>query len=79
MKYLIVLVVVLVAFWVWRNNRREEREDRQRTGSTSNQPPKLEDMVSCPVCSVHLPAAEAVPGRRGTLYCSAGHRQQAEG
>jgi uncharacterized protein len=75
-KYLIVLVVVLVAFWVWRNNRQTERDDQQRTRA-ARQPPKLEDMVSCPVCSVHLPAADAVAGRNG-LYCSVNHRQQAE-
>ncbi|MDP3139153.1 MAG: PP0621 family protein, partial [Burkholderiaceae bacterium] len=37
-----------------------------------------EDMVSCPVCDLHLPRAEAVVGNKG-LYCSADHRRQAEG
>ena len=80
MKFLIVLLVVLVGVFVWRNNRRTDRVERER--NTPKRPtgqPKIEDMVSCPVCALHLPAADAVAGARGTLYCSVGHRQQAEG
>ncbi len=76
MKYLLVLVVVLVAVWLWRNNRRIEKQDRQAPA-----PPKPlatpEDMVRCPVCSVHLPRADALPGPDGRLYCCQEHRQQA--
>lgn len=81
MKFLIVLLVVLVGVFIWRNNRRSERVERnQRTAQrTPAEPPKLEDMVSCPVCALHLPAADALPGRTGAWYCSASHRQQAEG
>jgi uncharacterized protein len=84
-KFLIVLLVVLVGVFIWRSNRRSERVERNeraaRTASrpTPSKPPQLEDMVSCPVCALHLPAADAVPGRSGALYCSAGHRQQVEG
>ena len=75
MKYLLVLGIVLIAVYIWRANRRAER--RPPTG-TPTAPPSTQDMVRCPVCALHLPAADAVSGQRGR-YCSSEHRQQAEG
>lgn len=75
MKYLLVLGIVLIAVYVWRANRRGEH--RPPAGAPP-QPPSVHDMVRCPVCSLHLPAADAVSGQRGR-YCSAEHRQQVEG
>lgn len=76
MKYLLVLAVVVVAFYIWRNNRREELGARQPP-----QPPRPGapvTMVACRVCGTHLPQSEAVQGREG-LYCSQEHRQRIEG
>lgn len=74
MKYLLVLAVVLVAAWIWRNNRRIEQQERP----PPKQPlPAPQDMVSCPVCSVHLPRGEALPGPDGRLYCCQEHRLRA--
>ena len=75
MKYLLVLVVVLVAVWLWRNSRRIERQERQAPAPPKPLAPP-EDMVRCPVCSVHLPRADALPGPDGRLYCCQEHRQQ---
>jgi uncharacterized protein len=71
MKYLIVIVLVLALIWFVRNNRRgaDRRDDKP--------PPALgdpQDMVRCPVCSVHLPRIDALPGGDGKLYCCADHR-----
>lgn len=77
MKYLLVLAVVVVAFYIWRNNRREELASRQRPP----QPPRPGapvTMVACRVCGTHLPQSEAIQGREG-LYCSQEHRQRIEG
>jgi uncharacterized protein len=76
MKYLLVLAIVLVALWYWRNSRRD--------GKPRNSPPPRaqaapQDMVQCPVCSVHLPRADALPGPDGQLYCCAEHRLRAGG
>lgn len=79
MKYLLVLAVVTVAFWIWRNNRRTDAAERAR-----QQPPPRADaagpiaMVACRTCGTHLPHTEAVQGREGS-YCSAEHRQRLEG
>ena len=78
MKYLLLIVVLFVAYSWWRNARlRDERESRPPPPA----PPKgsPQEMVSCPVCGVHLPRSEAVPGVGGALYCSNEHRLRAGG
>jgi uncharacterized protein len=80
MKYLLVFAVLAVAFWVWRNNRQNAKVEAKKSppadpsSSTAMQP---QAMLQCAVCGVHLPAADAVVGRKGS-YCSAAHRQQLE-
>lgn len=79
MKYLVLLVVVLVAYMLWRNARLAERSGRD---APPPHPPGAggpQDMVSCPVCQLHLPRSEAVPGKDGALYCSQEHRLLAGG
>ncbi len=80
MKYLLVLAVVLVAFWIWRNNRLPHRSDAsERPARPRPQAPSAPDeMVACRHCGVHLPRADAVRGALG-LYCGHEHRRLAEG
>ncbi len=73
MKYLLVLVVVLVAVYVWRGNRK----DNAPTRPARRKPGTPQDMVQCATCSVHLPQAEALPGPGG-FYCSDEHRLRAQ-
>jgi uncharacterized protein len=81
MKYLLVLAVVAVAFWVWRNNRQNAKGESKKppsahpSKSTAVQP---QPMLQCAACGVHLPAADALAGRKGS-YCSAAHQKQLEG
>jgi uncharacterized protein len=74
MKYLLVLAVVLVAVWVWRNNRQLDRTapPPRRTARRTPTP-----MVACLHCGTHLPEHEAIQGPRG-VYCCAEHRRQHE-
>jgi len=78
MKYLLVLAVVLAVIWFVRNHRRREAEPKKETPPRQDALAQPQDMVRCPVCSLHLPRAEAVPGRDGRLYCCADHRLRAE-
>lgn len=76
MKYLLVIAVILVAFWVWRNNRQSDstaRESRpsKRSGTT------MVRMVECRHCGTHLPETEALQGSTG-WYCSSDHRRRQE-
>ncbi|WBY03739.1 PP0621 family protein [Ramlibacter tataouinensis] len=70
MKYLLVLAVLAIAYLLWRGAR------TRAIGRQSKGPAALpQDMVRCPVCSLHLPRPDAVPGASGRLYCSAEHRR----
>jgi uncharacterized protein len=77
MKYLLLFALLFVAWLLWRNARvRDDSAGSRRPGAPPADP---QEMVSCPVCGVHLPRADAVPGARGILYCSPEHRQRAGG
>jgi uncharacterized protein len=78
MKYLLVMALVLVVFWIWRHNREAERRETPvrppaspKTGAAATQ------IVACKVCGVHLPQSEALIGNRG-IYCSDAHRREAQ-
>jgi len=76
MKYLLLFAVLYVAYLLWRNARiRDAGEARPGRGQAAGP----QEMVSCPVCGVHLPRSEAVPGQGGLLYCSNEHRLRAGG
>ena len=76
MKYLIVLVVIAVAIWLWRRNRRDGPDE----GGAAPPPPPLgtpHAMVRCAHCGLHLPATDAIAGPGDRIYCSAAHRNAA--
>ncbi|WP_291009700.1 PP0621 family protein [Hydrogenophaga sp.] len=76
MKYLLVIAVVLVAFYVWRSGRQAER---QAPPPRARKPlPKPGIMVACKECGTHLPESESISGRLGP-YCCPEHREQREG
>ena len=77
MKYLLLFAVLFVAYMLWRNAR--VRDDRETSSRRPPPPANPQEMVSCPVCGLHLPRSEAVPGQRGILYCSNEHRLRAGG
>jgi uncharacterized protein len=76
MKYLVLLAVVLVVLWFLRNSRRggPSRDQAPPPGAPAAKP---QDMVECPVCLVHLPRSDALPGPDGQFYCCAEHRLRA--
>lgn len=72
-KLLLLIAVLGVAYLLWRAAR---LSDASRQGGTKPEA-RPQDMVSCPVCSVHLPRGDAVAGADGRLYCSQEHRLRA--
>ena len=74
MKFLLVLAVVLIAFWIWRSSRRDRKPPPGKPGADEV---KTIEMVRCEVCGVHCPKADSVAGKLG-LYCTVQHRNQAE-
>ena len=77
MRFLLLLVTALIGVWLWRSHREGDEKLRGNT-PPAQPPPRLENMVRCSVCSVHVPKTDAVVGQRG-LYCCAEHRRRAEG
>lgn len=72
MKYLVLIAVLLVVYLLWRSKRGASERGMSRGAGPA--PALPQDMVRCPVCSLHLPRAEALPGAQGRLYCSQEHR-----
>jgi len=68
MKYLLVLLVVGVAIWLWRRSRHSPAPGRSEQVPGQHQPPR--GMIQCTVCGVHLPGDEAVGQVGGGLGCS---------
>jgi uncharacterized protein len=73
MKYLLILVILMAAIFIWRNNRKTAATLRKADEARS----KTVDMLPCRWCSVHFPALEAERGKHGS-YCSVAHRLKAE-
>lgn len=80
MKYLVLFGILLVIYLIWRHTRVDRGDDSDHAAPPPARPPAgaPQDMVQCPVCSVHLPRGDAVTGSNGLLYCSNEHRLRAE-
>ena len=74
MKFILVIAVVLVAFYVWRSSRIARRPP---PAAPRSDPAKVVEMASCDLCGVHCAVNDLVVGRRGA-YCTTQHRAQAE-
>ncbi|MFN8956222.1 MAG: PP0621 family protein [Burkholderiales bacterium] len=73
MKYLIWLLVVLVAVWAFKRSRKA----KDASASPAKPSKRPSNMVSCAHCGLHLPQDEAVIGEKD-VYCSTEHRTAAE-
>lgn len=69
MKYLVLLIVVVVAVGLWRSRRAIE------TPTQTAAPALPQDMLACAHCGVHVPAAEALV-ESGRVFCSPEHARQ---
>ena len=77
MKFLVLIIIVMAVVWFIRNNRRDDGRGSDTKQPRHGRPPGApQDMVQCPICSVHLPRTDALPGPDGRLYCCADHRQR---
>jgi uncharacterized protein len=76
-KLLLLVAAVFAVIWFMRGARLSQQRDGPPARGAA--PPPPQDMVECPVCRVHLPRTDALPGPGGQLYCCAEHRQRAGG
>ncbi|RGE45949.1 hypothetical protein DZC30_06655 [Comamonas testosteroni] len=76
MKYLLVLLVVVIAIGIWRSKRRVSGASsaaQSATRTTALNKPQA--MVECVHCGLHLPQKDAVADAQGRFFCSTEHRQ----
>ena len=71
MKFLVLLLVLGVAYMVWRGKRVESKKAPPKPA----QLPAPQEMLACARCGVHLPRSEALTHGSRT-YCCAEHQQQ---
>ncbi len=71
MKYLVLLVVLVVAFGIWRSRRAPDASDKKPSPSPLALP---QDMLACAHCGIHIPQAEALM-LGNQAYCCAEHRR----
>lgn len=69
MKYLIVVLVVVIAVWLMLRDRKRQPPAQPRKGHGAT--PAA--MVQCMHCGVHLPRSDATLDHRGA-FCSEAHR-----
>jgi uncharacterized protein len=75
MKYLVLLVVLVIAIGVWRHRRVPQSSERSEHPST---PALAQEILACSRCGVHIPRSEALMlGEHA--YCSAEHRRLGPG
>ena len=74
MKYLLVILVLVVAWMMGSRGRGNAAPPpptrRHRTGDGAAR----EQMLACAHCGVHLPQSEAVNDAAGRPYCGEAHR-----
>ena len=69
MKYLLLALVIVVVYGLYRAHKRKAGRSSWRAGGAA-----AEDMVRCAQCGVHLPRSESL--MNGELfYCTPEHRR----
>ena len=77
MKYLILLVLLAVLFFMLGARRRTGADEPAARKPQPPAPAKPQAMLRCAECGMHLPADEALPGKGG-VFCGAAHRNAFE-
>ncbi|CAM4044052.1 PP0621 family protein [Paracidovorax anthurii] len=72
MKYLVLFLVLAIAFWAWRGQRGARMQQEGHARRRGIAPPQ--DMVPCAHCGVHLPRQGAV-AHAGLHYCGPEHQR----
>jgi uncharacterized protein len=69
LKYLLLVLGLFLAYWIFKAYRATRRGDRVPTGAR-----ETEDMVRCAQCGVHLPRSESLMSGQA-FYCTPEHRR----
>ena len=69
MKYLLLVLVFIVAYWIFKAYSAARRGGRFQTRAGDP-----EDMVRCAQCGVHVPRSESLMSGQA-FYCTPEHRR----
>jgi uncharacterized protein len=77
LKLLLVVVVLVVAAWLWIGRRRPPGAPPAAKPPARPEAPKAtQTMLACAHCGVHLPQGDALMDAAGRPYCNEAHRLQ---
>ena len=78
-KFIVLLVVVFLIVWLVRGGRpgRAAPPAPSAAPPPANAPATPDTIVACAHCGLHLPKADALPGRGG-VFCGEAHRSAFE-
>jgi uncharacterized protein len=81
-KFIVLLVVVFLIVWLVRGGRPGRAAPPAPSPPSSpptpaNAPATPDTIVACAHCGLHLPKADALPGRGG-VFCGEAHRSAFE-
>ncbi|MFN6997207.1 MAG: PP0621 family protein, partial [Aquincola tertiaricarbonis] len=71
MKYVVLLLIVALVLYVMSRKRAAPPPPPPAKPPPA---PRIEGIVACERCGLHLPRSEALPGPGGELFCSPAHR-----
>jgi uncharacterized protein len=72
MKFVLLLVVVVVAAWMFTSRSRVKPPKAERPRQRQAKQP--DSMVPCAQCGLHLPKPDTLQDAAGRDYCSEAHR-----
>ncbi|RMG60317.1 MAG: hypothetical protein D6717_00295 [Gammaproteobacteria bacterium] len=72
-RSLLLLAAVIVIVWFVQRQRNARRQEGRQSSASDKAPGRIQDMVRCTECGIHLPEHEAVQAE-GKTFCSTAHR-----
>jgi uncharacterized protein len=70
LKFLVLVLVVIAVYWIFRSHKKKPGGASRRNGAG----PPVEDMVRCTHCGVHLPRSESIAAGE-VFFCTPEHRR----
>jgi uncharacterized protein len=74
MGKLALLAIVVIAALLWLRYKADSDARAERKPGKAPVRPRVENMIQCAHCGVHLPSGEALVDDAGAAYCNAAHR-----
>jgi uncharacterized protein len=71
---LLVAIGLVVVIWLTRSKKTAVSKADTRADHSGNNSERIEPIVQCAHCGVHVPASEALTSPAGVVFCSDEHR-----